>query len=224
MDFSLQSGNQISLKRDEKQTPFAFMTRKVNGDVDYINIILVGISILMVILSIGLYFYNASLAKNVADKKIALDQKQTEIKNLPIQEIRSLYKKLKYANEITRNYNVMDTMFILLGKSIENTAVYNDITLQKNKLTGGFDITLNGVSDSYKTLVQQRNAFFTEGLSKYFSDSKIANFGLDKKTSKITFKLTADMKFSGLTPEDAEALLFGVVRSPSVQTQATSTP
>ena len=221
MDFSLQSGNQISLKRDEKQTPFSFMSRKGNGDVDYVNVFLISVSTLSLLISAGMYFYNASLTRSVLDKKTALNLEQTKIQDLPITEIRSLHKKLKYANEITSNYNIMDTMFSILGKSIEHTARYDTFSINKDNKTGTFSLTLTGETESYKSLVQQRNAFFIEEQAKYFTEPKIESFSLDKNTGKINFKFTSNLMFAGLKPDSGKLLFPEGNNGSSTSTQTT---
>ena len=225
MDFSLQSGNQISLKRDDKPSAFAFMTRKVNGDIDYINIVLMGIASAFIFACIGMYFYNSSLASSVLQKKAILDQKQTALKSLPIDQIRLLYSKLQYANDLTKNYSYTDTLFSILGKTVENTIYYNKIDLSRDK-SGDYSINLTGEADSYKNLAQQINTLFTGDQLKYFSDTKLQSFSLDKKTGKVQFRLSAVLRFRGITPDADELLLLGTDK-PTVEvpsTTSTSTP
>ena len=208
MDFSLQSGNQISLKRDDKPNVLTFMTRKVNGDIDYVNIVLMGISFATMLVAAALYFYNTSLAASVASKKTTLEQSQVQLKSLPINEIRSLYTKLKYANLLTRNYAYFETALTILGKSTENTVYYTKISLGNDK-SGGFGLSLDGKADSYKNLAQQMNTFFSGEQLKYFSKPILGKFALDKETGKISFQFTSKINFKGITPVSDEVLLYG---------------
>lgn len=208
MDFSLQSGNQISLKRDDKPSVLTFMTRKVNGDVDYINIVLMGISLATIFICIGMYFYNESLASKIATQKKLLDDKQVQLKSLPIDQIRLLYNKLNYVNKMTKNQSSMDTAFTILGKTIENSVLYTKFDLSQNR-TGEYSIAINGFADSYKSLAQQVNTLFTKEQQKYFTDVKLQSFSLDKKTGKVQFRLSANLKFQGIPPDSDELLLIG---------------
>lgn len=206
MDFSLQSGNQISLKRDEKQDVLSFMTRKVNGDIDYINIVLLAISFAAILVSIALYFYNSSLASSVAQKRAELDQKQAGLRSLPIDEIRPLFTKLKYANSFTGNYPYIETAFVILGKTIENSVVYNSFKITKDKI-GTFNLEVSGTADSYKALAQQMNTFDAQEQKKFFDNLKLKGFGLDKKTGKIGFTITSGLRFSGIRPDEESKLI-----------------
>lgn len=206
MDFSLQSGNQISLKRDEKQDVLSFMTRKVNGDIDYINIVLLAISFAAILVSIALYFYNGSLASSVGKKRAALDQKQAALSNLPIDQIRLLFMKLKYANQFTGNYPYIETAFVILGKTIENSIVYSSFKIAKDR-GGNFTLEITGSADSYKALAQQMNTFDNLEQKKFFENLKLKGFGLDKKTGRIGFSFTSGLRFSGIRPDEESKLL-----------------
>ncbi len=224
MDFSLQSGNQISLKRDDRPNPFTFMTRKVNGDIDYVNIVLMAISFAAMLVAAALYFYNLKLANDVAEKSKTLKEYQSKAETLPVNDIRVLYKKLKYVNLITKNHNVMDTAFILLGKSTENSTYYTKFAMGIDKKAGGFSLALNGVTDSYKSLVQQRNAFSLYDFPNYFSDIRISDFSLDKKTGKVNFTLNANIRFAGVSPDDEKLLFVGTGKKKEDTVTAPATP
>jgi hypothetical protein len=210
MDFSLQSGNQISLKRDEKQSVLSFMTRKVNGDIDYLNIVLMAISFAFILVAAALYFYNASLASKVDAKKAELNTMQSALKDLPIDQIKPLYTQLKYVNNFTKNYSYSETIFVILGKTIENNVQYNSFKYNKDK-NGIINLEISGAADSYKALAQQMNTYYAKEQQKFFKNLKLKGFSLDKRTGKISFVIVTNLSSIGVLPDSTDLLNLGTL-------------
>lgn len=199
MDFSLQSGNQISLKRDEKPSIFRMLIRKPDDSLDILNVSLLVISGVLLVISGGLYAYNMSLASNLNAKKAELGTKQAALSNLPIEEIRKLNTQLKFVNQFTNNYAYTETALEILAKSIENSVTYNSFKISKDQKSQ-YSIDVSGQADSYKALAQQMNTFDSVQQKKYLTDFKLKGFGLDKITGKVGFNFISGITFAGILP------------------------
>jgi len=225
MDFSLQSGNQISLKRDDKPSFFRVLFLKPNDELDFFNIAMVALSGVMLIIGLGLYFYNESLATKVAEKKAEVDGLQKNLTLTQTKELKRLNAQLKYVNQFTSNYTYMNTAFVILGKSIENSVVYNGVKLNKES-SGDFNVKLSGNADSYKTLAQQMNTLNSPEQKKYFVDLKLNSFGLDKVSGKISFDITTKLNFTGILPDSDKLQGIGSLENnnsvPSATPKATA--
>lgn len=220
MDFSLQSGNQISLKKDTKQSPLQMLLFKPTGELDYINVGLIGLGVISLVIAGMLFVYNQSLAAKLQERKLLLSQKEKEMGTLPVDEIRKLNLRLKYANLLANNYAYSQTAFTILGQTIENPVTFTSLSLDKDSRSPRYTITINGSADSYRTLKQQMITLFNKEQQKYLTNINLKSFGLEKTSGKIGFNFTADIKYSGILPDNPDLLLL----STSKPETSTTTP
>jgi hypothetical protein len=194
---------------------------KPTGELDYINVGLLGVNIVMLALAAALFVYNGSLASQVQQKKSLLAQKEKEISSLKIQDVKKLSTRLKYVNIITKDFPIMDTFLLILGQTVENPVTFNAIKLSKG-LTGGFTIDVTAQAENYKVVRQQMNTFFNKEQQKYLTNLTLKGFGLDKMTGKVSFAFNGGIRFGGILPSNEDILLLGTSKPDSASSSPSS--
>jgi hypothetical protein len=193
---------------------------KPTGELDYINVGLIGLGVISLVIAGMLFVYNQSLAAKLQERKLLLSQKEKEMGTLPVDEIRKLNLRLKYANLLANNYAYSQTAFTILGQTIENPVTFTSLSLDKDSRSPRYTITINGSADSYRTLKQQMITLFNKEQQKYLTNINLKSFGLEKTSGKIGFNFTADIKYSGILPDNPDLLLL----STSKPETSTTTP
>jgi hypothetical protein len=122
----------------------------------------------------------------------------------------SLYTQLKYVNNFTKNYSYSETIFVILGKTIENNVQYNSFKYNKDK-NGIINLEISGAADSYKALAQQMNTYYAKEQQKFFKNLKLKGFSLDKRTGKISFVIVTNLSSIGVLPDSTDLLNLGTL-------------
>lgn len=176
-----------------------------------------GITLLTTVILFGYQFY---LNSSIADQKKLLDDKDSSLVGIKLDEMRALSNRIKVVSQVLSEHASVSTAFLILEKSIENPITYKSFDLKKNAINKNYDLKINGLAPSYKAIAQQLDTLNSDEFSKdYISSVNYDSISLDP-SGKVTFNLIMVVNILGKLPES----IFTVSKIVDTTTIATTTP
>jgi hypothetical protein len=161
-------------------------------------------SVIILILSLvvagGLYAYQRKLFADVTEQKTQLASYDSKLGVLPIDEMRLVSTRIKFASQLVKEHTSTDSAFRILEESIENPVTYTKFELQSNNLTGKYDLTLGGKAPDYRSVIQQQETLRNKPYTTYLSDAVISDVNANDK-GFVTFSVKSPIAIKGILPE-----------------------
>jgi hypothetical protein len=172
----------------------------------------------MAFATVVLYTYQASLKKTVDEKKAELATKDSSVGNLPIEKMKKLSRKLRSAGNLVNQRTSASTAFKILEETIEDKSLYLSVELHASPV-GQYEMIFSGEAPSYKSVVQQTEAFKLKMYGKYIVKSELVSAAPTQEGS-ISFNYKAVFAMKGVFPEDV--MMIDSSASSSAKTNVTS--
>lgn len=198
----------------------------VGPEKSIITLILTSALALVLVAIGGMSVALSTLANTEAEKAKELSLQDSQVVKLPIEEVRKLSSRLKVIDRVVKGQPFPTTFLKSLEYVVENDIVFEKANLAYLQSSDTYTLDIDANGPSYKSILNQREAFKLQPYNSFFSESLIRNIAIDK-TGKILFKVTSKVKIRGVPPEDAEAVLGKASASQSSfinEGAATSTP
>ena len=176
---------------------------------------------IMVLTTVSLFGYQYYLNGSIADQKKILDDKDSSLVGIKLEEMRALSNRIKVVSQVLSEHTSVRTAFLILEKSIENPVTYKSFDLKKNSINKSYDLKVSAVAPSYKAVAQQLDTLNSNEFSKnYISSVSYDSLNLDQ-TGKVNFNLLMNVLILGKLPESL--FLNPKVVEVTATTTATST-
>lgn len=179
-------------------SPFAYKNRgKSNFGVYFQGVVFLIFGVTL-IATIGLFAYQGILKAQIEGKKNELAKAEKGMPVLPLDDMVKLSSRLGKINEIMGKRTSASAAFTILEESfVDDTVVYNKMTLGRSKSGNTFDLGFAGETNNYDSLYQQINALSDKKYSDVFTKINISGYGpLDKK-GKVGFKVDSTVNIVG---------------------------
>lgn len=174
--------------------------RSKAGGVSMIEIILFAVFGFTALVAAGLFAYKFYLSSQVEAKKAALNEYESRLNGLPLQDMRDLSNRLKIVNQLVKDHPSVNVAFMIVEASIENSITFTKFDLRYIENTKSYQLALGGSSPDYKSIAQQMDTYKNKPYSNYMQ--KIGVEGLHPDTSgRILFSFTIPISIKGLIPE-----------------------
>lgn len=162
---------------------------------------LITIFLLVILISVGAFFYLKVLAQDVEKKNAYL----ASFDNVPsvlqfesqLPDMKILTQRLKLLNSIydSRAY-LSQMLFPILESSIESShdsyVYFNKFSFKKGVNTNLAELNMTGMALDYPTLYRQLNNFRIGAYSKYIKDFKLTGFSLNERGT-VEFDINFDV-------------------------------
>lgn len=137
----------------------------------------------VIIASLGLYFYDGFLKKNIVAMENDLNLAKDRFEPSKIIELQVLDKRLIASSEILSKHIAISPIFKALQDITMKTVSYTKFSYDFNQSKNSrVEIKMSGVAVGYKSIALQSD-LFTE--NKYFIDPVFSNLSLDDKGNVI---------------------------------------
>lgn len=171
--------------------------------ISFFRIILYVILGILVFLAIALFGYQRYLISSIDTQKKNLDDKDSTVGSINLEQMRSLSNRIKVVSQILNEHTSVNTALILLERSVENPITYKSFELTKSTLNKNYDLKITGTAPSYRSIAQQIDILNSEEFKKdYISNIDYDNPSLDVATGKINFSLKMAVLIQGKLPEN----------------------
>jgi hypothetical protein len=158
----------------------------------------------------GLYYYNDSLNKTIAEKTIEIKSVQKEFSDASeVSEAKVFRARADLARELLNAHTVASPVFAFLSKNTTESILYDRFSFEKG--SGGSILELSGEAPTYSALAYQADVFRnqTKELSGFsVRDVSLTKFGTVTFTFAMTFApdyLLYTNNLSSLTTPATEA-------------------
>lgn len=148
----------------------------------------------------GLFAYQLKLKGDVNSQKARLAEYDTKLGVLPIDEMRSVSNRIKYASRLIEEHASVNSAFRVLEDSVENPVTFTKFELQNNQVSGNYDLTLGGKAPDYRSVIQQQETFRNKPYTKYLLNPVFSGVGADEKGT-VTFSVKSSILIRGILPE-----------------------
>jgi hypothetical protein len=179
-----------------------------------------------VIVSIGLFVYSKRLESQVNDLKAQLSSFDTQLGSLPVNDMRTLFRKLKTTSQLLAEHSSVDTAFRILEESVEIPITYTRFQLQYNSQNGMYDLTLGGKGPDYKSVIQQQMTLSSKPYSDYLTKMVFSGVSASDK-GEVTFTVKSPINIKGKLPEEftiEKMDVNQVVGAPQVKSPVNNNP
>lgn len=175
--------------------------REETKKIGIFQIVLYVIFGVMVLTTISLFGYQYYLNGSIADQKKILDDKDSSLVGIKLDEMRALSNRIKVVSQVLSEHTSVRAAFLILEKSIENPVTYKSFDLKKNPINKSYDLKVSAVAPSYKAVAQQLDTLNSNEFSKdYISSVSYDSLNLDL-TGKVNFNLIMNVLILGKLPE-----------------------
>ncbi len=198
MPFSFNQGEQ---NQGATEVAVSSFDRKEDTGPDFVMITLIGVFVILLLITAGLFAYRNSLQKQIATKKADLSQYEGGLRNVPIDEIKAVSSKLKIVGQLVRDHPYMSTVFKILELSIEDGITYETLSLNFNEKNNAYNLNLAGYSRDYSSIYRQALNFKKAPYSKYISKVEVSPLKLPDDKGNIDFTMTMMVSIKGVMPE-----------------------
>lgn len=198
MPFSFNNGQS---NQGASEVAVSSFDRKKDSGPDFVIITLLGIFIILLLVTAGLFAYKSSLVKDIDAKKAELKQYEGGLNGVPIDEIKSMSVKLKTIGQIVNDHPFISTVFKILELSIEDGITYNSFSVTTNEKTGTYLLSLNGVSRDYTSIYKQVEVFKKDPYPKYLSKIEVSPLKLPDDKGNIKFSISMSVSIKGVLPD-----------------------
>ncbi len=163
--------------------------RAVAKPVSLFLIISIVIFFTMVVAFGAMYFYKATLSKNIVAMNSQLDIAKNRFEPARISELQKLDKRLRASNQVISNHIAVSPIFEALSKITLKTIRFTNFSYEfGNEQTDKILVKLTGQSVGYRAIALQADLF---SKNKNFIDPVFSNLTLDEK-GNVLF----DLEFS----------------------------
>lgn len=198
MPFSFNNGQS---NQGATEVAVSSFDRKKDDGPDFVVITLLGIFILLLLVTAGLFAYRSSLQKDIDIKKSELKKYEGGLNGVPIDEIKAMSGKLKTVSQIVNDHPFVSTIFKILELSIEDGITYSSFAITTNEKSGAYLLSLNGVSKDYTSIYKQAEVFKKDPYSKYLSKIEVSPLKLPDDKGNIKFSVTMNVSIKGVMPD-----------------------
>ena len=198
------------------QSPFAFHSRSKSKFGLYFQLVILAVFSINVLLVIALFAYQVVLSSELEDKKMALAQKQSGFKKLPLEDMQKLSDRIAAVNQALKERASVRNALSILEYGIEHSVTYNKFDLSYNEAKKNYTLSFSATAPNYHSVIQQVDTLRNKVHSQYFSSIKVSKVALDEKEGFVNFTVDLLLSLQGLLPSE----LFQVEK---VITRATST-
>lgn len=179
-------------------SPFAYKNRgKSNFGVYFQGVVFLIFGVTL-IATIGLFAYQGMLKAQIEGKKNELAKAEKGMPVLPLDDMLKLSSRLGKINEVISQRTSIAAAFTILEESfVDDTVVYNKMTLARSKSGNTFDLGFAGETNNYDSLYQQVNALKDKKYSDVFLKIMINGYGPIDKKGKISFRVDSTVNIAG---------------------------
>lgn len=189
-------------------TPFLFFDQRAQekSTLAYVQIVAGVLFILSIIASITLFGYSLYLKKSIEDKRLVIENSESDFKEYPYDEMRNSYKQLVTMDVLLKEYASARTPLLLLEKVVENEVLISNFNLTRDK-SGKYNMQLTAVTTNYKVLVQQLEALKLASFAKVAPTQTVGRIEESKqnKNGQIKVQILVPLNIQGVL---ADTVIF----------------
>jgi hypothetical protein len=139
-----------------KSTPTEEVFKKEKTSI--FGVLMVAVFGLVIILSIGLFFYKGFLKSDIAELQSQLDTSLKNIDQKSISEMSQYSKKLGFIKALVLKHQVVSGFLSSLASSTVSTVSFSEFTYN-NLTNNGLVVTMRGRANSYGGVALQESVF-----------------------------------------------------------------
>ncbi len=135
----------------------------------------------------GMYFYRASLAKEIQSKDASLKAAQNAFEPGFISELKTLDKRITNTNELLQNHIVVSPIFKALEKDTLKSIQFTKFSYSMPTIPGSqMEVHMTGRAKDYTSIALESDRLND---NKQIHDPIFSNLTLDEVTGTVTFDL-----------------------------------
>jgi hypothetical protein len=181
-------------------TSFNYATRKANGSIDWLNVILMLIAGGAVLVTLLLAVWHVLLQSSIDAKKTKLSAYEERLSHIPLQDIKKVSSKLKLANTLAKEYPYVTNIFQILEDSVDTNVTYSNFDMHYDLQKGGYLVSLSGTAPDYKTLAMQMDLLKSPVYATYISGLSLEGLHPNSKGG-VDFGLKMGIGVKGIAPD-----------------------
>lgn len=170
-----------------------------------------------VLIAAGLFAYNIFLSSRIEAKKSLMNDYESRLANLPLEEMKKLSDRMRVANQLVKSHSSANVAFLIVEASVENFVTYKKFALSYSENAKAYQLSLSGTAPSYKALAQQMDTYTRKPYSTYTPKASLDTMGLDT-SGRVNFAVSMPITIQGFDPDK-----FYVISNALGRTVATST-
>ncbi len=154
-----------------------------------------------VLIAIGMFGYSYYLSSQIEAKKATLASYESQLGNLPLEDMRKLSSRIKIINQLVKEHPSVNVAFRVIEDSIENQVTYHRFGLGYSESAKSYVLSLDGVAPDYKGVAQQVDTYKRKPYTTYIPNVTVDNLAPDQ-SGNVGFSLRMPITIAGLLPED----------------------
>ena len=138
-------------------------------------------------LAAGLYFYNARLVQDLADKQDQLNAARNSLESPLIDSAKTLGRRITDANEILSNHIIVSPIFQALQLNTLKSIQFNHFSYKISEdPTAQVSINMTGIARNYTSIALESDQL---AKNKDIQNPIFSGLALDNQTGNVTFAL-----------------------------------
>lgn len=139
----------------------------------------------------GMYFYKASIQKNITAMKASLEAAKNSLEPTRINDLKALDRRLSNANALLANHVAVTPIFKALEESTLKTIQYTKFSYKTpDSSQGAVQVQISGRARDYTSIALESDSLVQ---NKNIQDPIFSNLTLDNLTGTVTFELVFNL-------------------------------